>query len=135
MYRKKLQQLRKWRENYENHWYLQSKVKRIEVKIACMKWNLHILLCFSMHFTRMFIHLFEVIGLEVLNTLWGTNKFKVHFSPKYCLPINYRIRFNATPGFYFSKLVFGWGSIQIWRTWGCIRDGVLLFKWTKLMFV
>ena len=49
----------------------------------------------------------------------------------------YRIRSNATPGFYFSKLVFGWGSIQIWCTWGCIRDGVLLFKESqiKLIFV
>ena len=39
---------------------------------------------------------------------------------------SYRIHSNATPGFYFSKLVFGRGSIQIWLTWGCIQDGVLL---------
>ena len=38
----------------------------------------------------------------------------------------YRIRLNATPGFYFSFLVCGWGSIQISTTWGCIQGGVLL---------
>ena len=32
----------------------------------------------------------------------------------------------STPGFSFSKLVFGWGSIQIWLTWGCTWNGVLL---------
>ena len=32
-------------------------------------------------------------------------------SAKY-LTMSYRIRFIATPGFYFSKWVFGWGSIQ-----------------------
>ena len=42
--------------------------------------------------------------------------------------LDYRIRFNATPGFYFSNLIFGWGSIQILLTWGCIRDGVLLIN-------
>ena len=40
--------------------------------------------------------------------------------------IKYRIRLNATPGLYFSLLVFRWGSIQIWTTWGCIQAGVLL---------
>ena len=44
--------------------------------------------------------------------------------------MEYRIRFNATPGFYFSKLGFGWGSIPI-------QDGVLFFKvnWTKLYWM
>ena len=42
--------------------------------------------------------------------------------------ITYRICLNATPGFYFSLLVFGWGFIQIWPTWGCIWGGVLLIN-------
>ena len=43
----------------------------------------------------------------------------------------YRMRFNATPGFYFSNSVFGWGSIKF------DTHGVLLFKlsWTKLFSV
>ena len=32
-------------------------------------------------------------------------------SAKY-LTMSYLIRLIATPGFYFSKWVFGWGSIQ-----------------------
>ena len=42
----------------------------------------------------------------------------------------YRIRFNATPGLYFSKWVFGWGSIQeipqkvdfYAKKWGFIQE-------------
>ena len=37
----------------------------------------------------------------------------------------YRICLNAAPGFYFLFWVFGWGSIQIWLTWGSIRAGVV----------
>ena len=44
--------------------------------------------------------------------------------------ITYRIRFNATPGFYFSKWVFGWGSIKeipqkvdfLGKKWGFIQE-------------
>ena len=43
----------------------------------------------------------------------------------------YRIRFNTTPGFYFSKLIFGWGSIQIWLTWGCIQAGALIINTSR----
>ena len=42
----------------------------------------------------------------------------------------YRIRLIATPGFYFSKWVFGWGSIQkipqkvdfLTKKWGFIQE-------------
>ena len=47
----------------------------------------------------------------------------------------YRIRSNATPGFYFSKLVFGWSSIQIWLTWGCIQDGALLIDSSFILII
>ena len=40
----------------------------------------------------------------------------------------YRIGSYWAPGFYFSKLVFGWGSIDIWPRWGCNQDGVLLIR-------
>ena len=43
--------------------------------------------------------------------------------------LKYRIRLNAAPGFYFPFWVFGWGSIQIWPTWGCIWGWVLLIRW------
>ena len=33
--------------------------------------------------------------------------------------IPYPLEYN--PGFYFSKWVFGWGSIEIWSTWGSIN--------------
>ena len=39
---------------------------------------------------------------------------------------SYRIGSIKTPGFYFSKWVFGWGSIDILPAWGCNWDGVLL---------
>ena len=43
---------------------------------------------------------------------------------------NYHIRLIATPGFYFSKWVFGWGSIQkmpqkvdfLTKKWGFIQE-------------
>ena len=41
---------------------------------------------------------------------------------------NYRIGSIKTPGFYFSKLVFGWGFIDIWPAWGCNWNGVLLIR-------
>ena len=47
----------------------------------------------------------------------------------------YRIRFNATPGSNFSKLVFGWGSIHIWLPWGCIRDGGLLIDSSFIIII
>ena len=42
--------------------------------------------------------------------------------------IDYRIDLNATPGFYFSFWVLGWGSIQIWPTWGSIWVGLYWIK-------
>ena len=44
--------------------------------------------------------------------------------------MNYRIRSNAAPGFYFSIWVFGWGSIQmipqkvdfLTKKWGFIQE-------------
>ena len=45
--------------------------------------------------------------------------------------VTYRIGSIWAPGFYFSKWIFGWGSIDIWPTWGCIWDGVLL-NWVPI---
>ena len=47
-----------------------------------------------------------------------------------CYDITYRIRLNAAPGFYFSKWIFGWGSIQnisqkvdfLAKKWGFIQE-------------
>ena len=39
----------------------------------------------------------------------------------------YRIGSNRAPGFYFSKWVFGWGSIHIWPAWGCNQDHLMGF--------
>ena len=44
--------------------------------------------------------------------------------------ITYHIRVKAAPGFYFSKWVFGWGSIQkipqkvdfLTKKWGLIQE-------------
>ena len=46
------------------------------------------------------------------------------------LTMTYRIRLIATPGFYFSKWIFGWGSIQkipqkvdfLTKKWGLIQE-------------
>ena len=51
-----------------------------------------------------------------------------HFWKTLTILQTYRIRLIKAPGFYFSKWIFGWGSIQIWSTWGCIQAGVLFIK-------
>ena len=46
------------------------------------------------------------------------------------MKLGYRIRLIATPGFYFSKWVFGWGLIQkilqkvdfLTKKWGFIQE-------------
>ena len=43
--------------------------------------------------------------------------------------------FTTTPGFYFSKWVFGWGSIYIWPAWGCNQDKVLLICLSRVSAV
>ena len=56
------------------------------------------------------------------------NKIRLK-SAKY-LTMSYRIRLIATPGLYFSKQVFGWGSIQkipekvdfLTKKWGFIQE-------------
>ena len=40
----------------------------------------------------------------------------------------YRIGSIKALGFYFSKWVFGWGSIDICPAWGCNQDGALLIR-------
>ena len=40
----------------------------------------------------------------------------------------YRISSINAPGLYFSKCVFGCGSIDICPAWGCNQDGALLIR-------